>query len=352
MFVYLAKPEGEPTTVQYAEPANFVSKMAGRIESNVKQRQQDLERLKLLAAEGLNTNSAPNIEQTTAIQSHSADTLNQSPRNDSKITVPLPKETVLPKPRQFSAALQQKSPAIPQLKREGFSFEVNLSNRKSESLKQKAAAILKKKPIEKSNPNFIKYRGTEHGKKRVLNEIGVIDENQAKKQKLTDEAEQFRNERIRKIMETKSSHTDLIDKHQNDQQEQYFNKLEKKEAMEEKMLNTFTIECKAVICFKCKYTAFSAADRCKDEKHPLKIIDGQKRFFECEDCGNRTATLNRIPQLSCKNCQSSRWKRAAMIKERKNERIGDKLSIRGDEETFIGNLSSNTCNINLCVPDN
>lgn len=322
--------------------------MAGRIESNVKQRKQDIERLKLLAAEGLTPNSVNDIEEEKT-----TDPLKQKPNQNSKNDSTLHNESLAVKPRQFSAvALQKSTPTIPQLKREGFSFEVNVSDKKSEALKLKAAAILKKKPIEKSNPNFIKYRGTESGKKRVLDEIGVCDENQAKKQKITDEAEHFRSERIRKIMEAKSSHTDLIDKHQDDQQEKYFNKLEKKEAMEEKMLNTFTIECKAVICLKCKYTAFSAADRCKDEKHPLKIIDAQKRFFECEDCGNRTATLHRIPQLSCKNCQSSRWKRAAMIKERKNERIADKLSIRGDEETFIGSLNSSTSNINLCVPDN
>lgn len=328
--------------VKYAEPSSLVSKVAGRIESNVKQRQQDIDRLKKLGAE---LSNSPASSKTA--QNHDAERP-QPPSSvvNSSSTI----GTAQTKPRQFSATLQQTT-TKPQLKRDGFSFELTISKKKSEALKSKAAEILKKKPLEKANPNFVKYRGTTSGKKRALDEIGVIDDNQTKKQKLSDEAERFRNERIKTILEAKSSHTDLIDKHQNDQQDQYFSKLEKKEAMEEKMLNTFKVDCKAVICLTCKYTAFSAADRCKDERHPLKIIDGQKRFFECEDCGNRTATLHRMPQLSCKNCQSSRWKRAAMIKERKSERIADKLSIRGDEETFIGNLGSTGGNINLCVQD-
>lgn len=110
------------------------------------------------------------------------------------------------------------------------------------------------------------------------------------------------------------------------------------------------MECKAVICLQCKYKAFSAAERCKNERHKLKVVDAEKRFYECEDCGNRTITLFRIPKISCSNCQGSRWKRCGMIRDKSALKSSEPLSIRGDEETFIGSLQSNG-NINLCVAD-
>lgn len=218
--------------------------------------------------------------------------------------------------------------------------------------KAKAAALLQKKPIAKANPNFVKYRGTEAGKKRAheVIEETANDENAQKKRKLAEDIEKFKNERIRHILGAKSSHAELIEAHENNVQDQYFNKLEKKEAMEEKMLKTTKMECKAVICMQCKYKAFSAADRCKEERHPLKVIDAEKRFYECEDCGNRTITLFRIPKVSCSNCQGSRWKRTGMIRDKSAIQTGEPLSIRGDEEVFIGSLQSKG-NINLCVAE-
>lgn len=133
-----------------------------------------------------------------------------------------------------------------------------------------------------------------------------------------------------------------------ERQDKYFETLEKKEAMEEKMLNTTKVACKAVICLTCKYVALSAADRCKEERHPLKVKDAEKRFFRCKDCGNRTISLQRLPKLACKNCQSSRWERTSMMAD-KNVPIMP-LSIRGHEETFIGSING-SANLNLLVPD-
>lgn len=132
-------------------------------------------------------------------------------------------------------------------------------------------------------------------------------------------------------------------------EDEYFGKLEKKEMMEEKMLNTMKVDCKAVICLTCKYKAFSAAQRCKDERHPLKVVDAEKRFYECENCTNRVTTLFRIPKQSCSNCQGSNWKRVGMIREKKCL-LGEGLSIRGDEEAFIGSVQTKG-NLNLCVAD-
>lgn len=193
--------------------------------------------------------------------------------------------------------------------------------------------------IAKLDPNNIK--GTEAGKKRALEKLNPsdTDENASKKSKSNVEevkkTKGVMSERFKKILEATSAHQNLIEQHDDDEQEKYFNKLEKKEAMEEKMLNTFKLACKAVRCTKCKYTAFSAAKICKDERHPLKVLDTFKRFFKCADCNNRTISLELIPLHSCSNCSGSRWVKAPMLREKKVTSLSDGLSIRGEEETFI-----------------
>lgn len=305
------------SAVNYNKPVS--SKIAAGVDANISQRLKDLERLKQLEALHANKTSN-NVEKEPAPLAS---------KLENKLATPM---------------------RTPTLSRSSFSIDLPASAKKSELAKAKALAVLKKKPIEKSNPNFIKYRGTVEGKKRANTGMISRDPSEIKKQKLTDDAEKFRKERIQKIMETSSSHSDLIVEHANEAQEKYFSKQLKKEAMEEKMLSTFEIDCKAVVCLKCRYTAFSSADRCKKEGHPIKIIDAKKRFYQCSDCGSRTATVHRMPQMSCKNCQGSRWQRTAMIKERITERVGEQLSIRGDEEMFIGSLHGNA-NLNLCVAE-
>ncbi|XP_063829347.1 protein MCM10 homolog [Ostrinia nubilalis] len=208
--------------------------------------------------------------------------------------------------------------------------------------------------ISKIDPNNIK--GTEAGKKRALENLNTSgsEENKCKKSKPNEEIKKTKgvmSERFKKILEASSAHQNLIEQHDDDEQERYFSKLEKKEAMEDKMLNTFKLACKAVRCAKCKYTAFSAAQLCKDERHPLKVLDTFKRFFKCADCNNRTVSLELIPLHSCSNCRGSRWEKAPMLREKKVTSLSDGLSIRGEEETFIGGQVNTGKNINLLVPD-
>lgn len=194
-------------------------------------------------------------------------------------------------------------------------------------------------PIAKANPMNI--RGT--AKKRPIEELVCSD---PKKQKLMEN--EFLSDRFKKMIAATSSHTDLVEQHDNEQQEKYFNKMEMKERLEEKMMTTYKIECKAVRCLQCKYTSFSAADKCKTEKHPLKVFDSFKRFFKCGNCGNRTCCLEIVPLYSCKNCGSGKWERTTMMKEKIV--TGDQLSIRGGEQTFI-NSNIAGASINLLVPD-
>lgn len=51
-------------------------------------------------------------------------------------------------------------------------------------------------------------------------------------------------------MNAHSKHENLADIAELVEQDNYFNQMEKKEQMEEKMLNTYKVPCKAVTCLK------------------------------------------------------------------------------------------------------
>lgn len=215
--------------------------------------------------------------------------------------------------------------------------------------------------IRNAKMNAIKWV-QEHGKIKATdpNQVRASTreklEKNAKRQREDDEKEERNvkkaniNDKFKEMLEAKSSHTDLIEKSYDEEKEKYFNKLEAKERMEEKMMSTFKINCKAVKCMLCKYTAFSASDMCKEQRHPLRVMDAIKRFFKCADCGNRTVSLNRMPSHSCGKCSSSNWARAAMMDERKTAIVAETLSIRGAEEKFLGSIVKDA-NLNLLVPD-
>ena len=205
--------------------------------------------------------------------------------------------------------------------------------------------VQKNGTLKSKNPNKVKLDKDdklEKAKKRPR-ESESGEEQEAKKANVLPD-------KFKEMMQAKSAHTDLIEKSYEQEEEKYFNKLEMKERMEEKMLTTFKVACKAVKCLVCKYTSFSASDICKEQKHPLRVADAVKRFFKCGDCGNRTVSLDRIPSHSCIKCSSSSWTRAAMMDERKTHVHVTALSIRGDEETHIGSASKDA-NLNLLVPD-
>ncbi|XP_012063483.1 PREDICTED: protein MCM10 homolog [Atta cephalotes] len=218
-----------------------------------------------------------------------------------------------------------------------------------------------KQQIHNAKMNAIKWV-QEHGKikaadpNQVRANIREKLEKNAKRQRENDEKEERNakkaniNDKFKEMLEAKSSHADLIEKSYDEEKEKYFNKLEAKERMEEKMMNTFKINCKAVKCMLCKYTAFSASDMCKEQRHPLRVMDAVKRFFKCADCGNRTVSLNRMPSHSCGKCSSSNWIRAAMMDEKKTAIVAETLSIRGAEEKFLGSVVKDA-NLNLLVPN-
>lgn len=325
-----------PVSVPYAERGGPVSRLAGNVEASSKQRYKDLERLRQLREENERFAKKATTQETPATP--------EPKRADPPTTPQSVPDKFKNRGFSFDASLTPKLASS-----ENFSFEVNIGARQAQSAKLKAAALLKKKPLEKVNPNST--RGTESGKRRAIDDLHDKFSNTAKRQKLEEEErELMRKSRIERIMAATSSHTNLVDMREQEAQADYFNKLERKAAMEEKMLNTYKMPCKAVICQRCKYTAFAAAERCKEEKHPLKIVDAEKRFYQCKDCGNRTTTVFKMPKHSCSSCKGSRWERTAMIRERKVCTGRETLSVRGDEETFLGSVAS-AASLNLLVPE-
>ncbi|EFN81946.1 protein MCM10 homolog isoform X2 [Harpegnathos saltator] len=198
--------------------------------------------------------------------------------------------------------------------------------------------------ITAKNPNQVRVSSQEKLEKSVKRqrENDEREERDAKRAKVND--------KFKELLAVKSSHTDLIEKSYDEEKEKYFDKLEAKERMEEKMMNTFKVNCKAVTCLTCKYTAFSASDMCKEQRHPLRVVDAVKRFFKCADCGNRTVSLYRMPSHTCGRCNGSSWARAAMMDEKRTVIAAATLSIRGAEEKFLGSAVKDD-SLNLLVPD-
>jgi len=62
----------------------------------------------------------------------------------------------------------------------------------------------------------------------------------------------FESSKFQEVMKATSKHTDLLEANEVLAQDQYFEKLEKKEQLELKMLETYKVPCKAVHCAKVR----------------------------------------------------------------------------------------------------
>lgn len=62
----------------------------------------------------------------------------------------------------------------------------------------------------------------------------------------------FESSKFQEVMKATSKHTDLLEANEILAQDQYFEKLEKKEQLELKMLETYKVPCKAIHCAKVR----------------------------------------------------------------------------------------------------
>jgi len=235
-------------------------------------------------------------------------------------------------------------------------------NRKTMSSMKKALDYVKSKgPIKKIDPNATKKK-TETP---IQTEVKA-NSSSSRKPKIEVEFD-FESDDFKQILNAKSAHEETV----NDlKEEEYFKKLTMKEAIENKLLNTFSVATTAAMCRQCKYVALSQSDYCKEQGHQIRVVKATKRFFKCNDCGNRTMSLDRLPKrrklnfkglqkysffvshailssnnfcflLACKVCNSSSWIAAPLGKEKKGPVLpSEVLAIRGNEEKFIGSAGS------------
>ncbi|KAK7823895.1 hypothetical protein U0070_020566 [Myodes glareolus] len=165
------------------------------------------------------------------------------------------------------------------------------------------------------------------------------DELEPARKKRREQLAYLESDEFQRILKAKSKHTDILKEAEAELQKSYFEPLVKKEQMEEKMRNIREVKCRVVTCRTCAYTHFKPLETCVSEQHDLHWHDGTKRFFKCP-CGNRTISLDRLPNKHCSNCGLYKWERDGMLKEKTGPKIGgETLLPRGEEHAkFLNSL--------------
>ncbi len=136
-----------------------------------------------------------------------------------------------------------------------------------QSAKLKALRLIQLKgPLQPSDPNSPSQKPKTPElqakvRKRVLNASGDVEEATNGSGGHIDTPRPPKRTKLEmdKLLEAKSSHSHLIDEFEAEQSEQYFSKLERKEQMETKMLDTFEIKTTAVTCSKVNKTSCATA---------------------------------------------------------------------------------------------
>ena len=249
-----------------------------------------------------------------------------------------------------------------------FSLDISPSVKKNylNASQSKALAILKMKgnnlaKVDPNNQHRSKNR-TPDVKDKIKKRIRSEEDEIADEENMPSSANKKRKTETKTVMvfgkevkiddleaarDKSSQNTHLIDEAELEAVDNYFFKAEAKDAIEQKMLDTKSVKVKAVSCSICNYTDFKSSELCKQQGHKVKVIDATKRFFSCKDCKRRTVSLDRLPKKTCDKCGGSSWERAGMIAERKGPQLDtEKLSVRGNEETFLGSTSG-AVNINI-----
>ena len=84
---------------------------------------------------------------------------------------------------------------------------------------------------------------------------------------------------ISPIFQAKSKRSHLADEAETEEEERYFDRAEKKEAMEDKMVNTLEVKSKVVSCSQCSYTAYTQSDLCKTKGHQVRVYVTRHYFL-------------------------------------------------------------------------
>ncbi|KFM60200.1 Protein MCM10-like protein, partial [Stegodyphus mimosarum] len=284
-------------------------------------------------------------------------------RKEGKVQTITPKELLKMHERQMKEKLPTKGKSdssilknlIPQLGKgltPGQNVMFDISTHKASKIisqqeltKLRAIEKIKNKgPLKRKDPNSVKPSSEGFKKVKAVLDKSLEEENESRRElekgMLLKDSKlgntDLNSERIKDILNRKSSHAHEVEMAETEREEIYFDKLEKKEQMLEKMASTREIVCDVVSCKQCKYTAESAADRCKVENHPLKCHKAIKRFFICLNCRRHRHCFTKYPQRPCRYCHGQKFERTGMIKPQSGPLLDtEKLLIRGEEIKFI-----------------
>lgn len=138
----------------------------------------------------------------------------------------------------------------------------------------------------------------------------------------------------KKLLQKTSKHVGAVKLAESEREEKYFNSLERKEGMAEKMTTTFQIKVSGVACRECHYLAESQSEMCKKLNHAIaKIPNIVKRFFACKSCKTRCCSYNKpLPKNPCTRCGESNFEKTSMGVERKGPLIGSETLQVADSE--------------------
>ena len=225
---------------------------------------------------------------------------------------------------------------------------------KPKSSKEAAILALKGKTLTKNEPNHVMKRKRSSNDLESMNKkvARALDESNSddKDKKASEEAVSGKKEvktfrsftgeiidekKMDELRNKKSINQRLVNDAELEEEDKYFNYHEKKEAMEEKMVNTKEIAAKIVTCKICNYSAYKQSDHCKSLHHLVKVVQAKKRFFECKKCKKRTYSFDKMPKKSCPNCQESSWVRVGMMRERKGPVLENEKLHVADAENFL-----------------
>ncbi|XP_021071180.1 protein MCM10 homolog [Mus pahari] len=230
-------------------------------------------------------------------------------------------ESPPPRPKLSSAAEAKKLAAIAKLRAKGQTLtKIDPNNTVRKQMDARAVLGVKER-VENSNA------------------VSLEEELEPARKKRREQLAYLESEEFQKILKAKSRHTDVLKEAEAELQKSYFEPLVKKEQMEEKMRATREVKCRVVTCRTCTYTHFKPLETCVSEQHNLHWHDGVKRFFKCP-CGNRTISLDKLPNKHCRNCGLYKWERDGMLKEKTGPKIGgETLLPRGEEHAkFLNSL--------------
>ncbi|XP_022806927.1 protein MCM10 homolog [Stylophora pistillata] len=226
----------------------------------------------------------------------------------------------------------------------------------AERAKLKALSLVKQKgPIEKEDPNAVRKKLSPKAQEEIQkkafeesskeNNDGNTDQDSRKKRRRILGPEfgsiDLASEEGKILLAAKSQHVGAVREAVAEREEKYFNELEKKERLEDKMKTITELKVKVVSCKQCDYVAESASELCHKEKHALKYCKALKKFFVCKGCKTRAVSYGSpIPKHPCKQCGASNYQKTSIYKETEGPKIaGETLLVRGEEvPKFLNSL--------------